>query len=165
MPRLLPQDVVQRCRRRPLPSCQAECVLNVTRILMNGEFRVKQAIKVMFARVPNNTVAWNLNIEQAINKCYDLQVKNVFYLQYVAQNLISTQCIPSSIRFIECTFSIVYRVNSRSETGQVEDSMSSFRNNLQDCPYQYWNFDDELCAPFVTFLNNCDYLFHSFWDI
>uniref|UniRef100_A0A9I3GJL4 OBP47-like domain-containing protein n=1 Tax=Anopheles farauti TaxID=69004 RepID=A0A9I3GJL4_9DIPT len=155
MPRLLPQDVVRRCRQRPLPpvpdgvklpvpaNCQAECVLNVTRILMDHHFRVRQAVKVMVARVPNNTIAWKHLIETTVEKCYKMQVRNAFYLQDVAQNLISSQCIPSSIRFIECTFSIMYR----------------------DCPDAYWKHNDDRCRVFVTSLNNCQYLFHRLWDI
>uniref|UniRef100_A0A3F2Z0Y4 OBP47-like domain-containing protein n=1 Tax=Anopheles minimus TaxID=112268 RepID=A0A3F2Z0Y4_9DIPT len=155
IPRLLPEDVINRCLNRSLPSglpgepdplpanCHAECVLNETGILVNHQFLVDQAIKVLFEQVPNGTVIWKQVFEVATRKCYALQVANTFYLQDVAKNLISSQCIPSSMRFLECTFAIIYR----------------------DCPDLYWNFSNDRCSSVVSTLNNCRYLFLHVWRI
>ncbi|XP_050094167.1 uncharacterized protein LOC126576906 [Anopheles aquasalis] len=120
MPLLLPQPVVQLCMKRPIPpllpeevdplpyNCLAECSLNVTRILMMKQFRVEQARKVLLARVGNDP-AWTEVIERAVARCYKQQILNSFYLQDVAQNRISSQCVPSSAAFMGCVFAIMYR--------------------------------------------------------
>uniref|UniRef100_A0A9I3FHC5 Uncharacterized protein n=1 Tax=Anopheles epiroticus TaxID=199890 RepID=A0A9I3FHC5_9DIPT len=131
MPRLIPDE------------CIGECVLNETRILVNHRFHVEQAIKVLSARVPNGTLTWMHAVEVAARKCYILQVVDTFYLQQVAENSISPECIPSSYRFLVCTFSIAYR----------------------DCPDAYWDIGNELCREFVVALNNCLYLFKHMWEI
>uniref|UniRef100_A0A9I3CJS2 OBP47-like domain-containing protein n=1 Tax=Anopheles culicifacies TaxID=139723 RepID=A0A9I3CJS2_9DIPT len=151
MPRLLPEDVIKRCLNRPLPAtlpgepdplppnCYAECVLNEMGILVNQQFLVEQAVKALFEHVPNGTVLWKQVFEVATRKCYSFQVANTFYLQDVAKNLISSQCIPSSLRFLECTFAIIYR----------------------KCPDEYWTKKDE-CRRLVNVLNDCSYfLVHS----
>ncbi|XP_565443.2 general odorant-binding protein 67-like isoform X3 [Anopheles gambiae] len=155
MPRLLPEQVIETCRARPLPTaipgvpdplpenCIAECALNETGILFNGQFRVEQAVKALSTQVPNDTLTWQHVIEVASKKCYIITVGDSFYLRDVAKNLISPQCIPSSFRFLQCTFSIVYR----------------------DCPDIYWNYQNDRCGQFVVALNNCHYLFRHIWDI
>ncbi|XP_053676815.1 uncharacterized protein LOC128726983 [Anopheles nili] len=156
MPQILPPEVVQLCRKRPMPpaaspaepkpfrvNCHGECVLNVTRVLMDRTFRPEQAQKVLLARALNDTIAWTPVIKVAVKKCYMMQVANVFYLTDVAQNRISSQCIPSSRRFLECAFAMIYR----------------------DCPEQHWNYNDDRCRDLVTTFNNCDFLFKLVWDI
>ncbi|XP_049542849.1 general odorant-binding protein 67-like [Anopheles darlingi] len=147
MPLLLPPPVVELCMRRPMPpvlpgevdplpyNCLAECSLNVTRILMNKQFRVEQARKVLLARVDNDR-NWTAIIERAVQNCYKQQILNWFYLQEVAQNKISSQCVPSSSAFMGCVFAIMYR----------------------DCPTENW-IGLEYCSPMVSTLNNCKYLF------
>uniref|UniRef100_A0AAG5DCI3 OBP47-like domain-containing protein n=1 Tax=Anopheles atroparvus TaxID=41427 RepID=A0AAG5DCI3_ANOAO len=150
IPRFLPDEVIELCRRRPLPSvppgipepipenCIAECTLNVTRVLMNHRFRVEQARKVLLARTANDT-AWKRTISNAIDKCYRIEVANSFYLQDLAQNIISTQCLPSSVRFLECTFAMTYR----------------------ECPDEYWNDPNKSCFLLVKALNNCRFFFRG----
>ncbi|ETN65516.1 Gram negative binding protein subgroup A [Anopheles darlingi] len=53
--------------------CLAECSLNVTRILMNKQFRVEQARKVLLARVDNDR-NWTAIIERAVQNCYKQQI-------------------------------------------------------------------------------------------
>ncbi|XP_050076073.1 uncharacterized protein LOC126563472 [Anopheles maculipalpis] len=155
MPRLLSDDVIQSCHNRPLPpvpqgvpepipaNCLAECVLNETGILVNQQFLRDQAVKVLLDRVPNESVVWTQAFERAARKCYNLIVAGTFYLQYVAKNLISSQCIPLSIRYLECIFSIIYR----------------------DCPDAHWNYNNDHCSSVVPALNNCHYLFLHVWKI
>ncbi|XP_035793253.1 uncharacterized protein LOC118467177 [Anopheles albimanus] len=147
MPLLLPQPVVQLCMRRPLPpllpgevdplpyDCLAECALNITRILIGKVFRVEQARKVLLARVSDDS-PWTKIIDRAVDKCYKQQLQNAFYLQDVAQNRISSQCVPFSTGFMGCAFAIMYR----------------------DCPASNWT-GLEKCSSMVSILNNCRYLF------
>uniref|UniRef100_A0A182YJJ5 Uncharacterized protein n=2 Tax=Anopheles stephensi TaxID=30069 RepID=A0A182YJJ5_ANOST len=155
MPRLLSDEVFQRCDNRTLPpvppdvpapipaNCQAECVLNETGILVHRQFMLEQAVKVLVGQVPADNVMWMRAFEVAARKCYNLVMTRTFYLQDVAKNLISSQCIPTSIRYLECTFSIIYR----------------------DCPDAYWNYNNEQCKGIVVALNNCYYLFQHVWKI
>ncbi|XP_040153387.1 uncharacterized protein LOC120894698 isoform X2 [Anopheles arabiensis] len=86
MPRLLPEQVIETCRARALPTaipgvpdplpenCIAECALNETGILFNGQFRVEQAVKALSTQVPNDTLTWQHVIEVASKKCYMITV-------------------------------------------------------------------------------------------
>ncbi|XP_053666046.1 uncharacterized protein LOC128715189 [Anopheles marshallii] len=155
MPRLIPADVLQRCQNHSLPpslpgepdplpaNCHAECVLNEAGILVHNQFLVELAVKVLLGQVPNDTLLWKQAFEVAARKCYNMQVANTFYLQDMAKNLISSQCIPSSRRFLECTFAIAYR----------------------DCPDVFWNYSNDQCGSVVSTLNNCRYLFLHVWEI
>ncbi|XP_058123085.1 uncharacterized protein LOC131294102 [Anopheles ziemanni] len=148
VPQFLPDSVIELCRKRPLPpvrpdvpmpipeNCIAECALNVTRVLIDYQFRVEQARKVLLARTANDP-DWAKTIGVAIDKCYRMTVLNAFHLQDVALNRISSQCLPSSIHFLECTFGMAYR----------------------DCPDKYRTAWDDKCHALVRAFNSCNFFF------
>ncbi|XP_052566674.1 general odorant-binding protein 67-like [Culex pipiens pallens] len=147
-PLLMPPVVMKSCLAVKLPPvvrghvapekphCQAECALNMTKILTNKKFSAVRAKQVLTSRIPPKS-EWSKLVEKAVNTCYKAFYVNPFdFHEDIKNNKTSSQCLPSASLFLNCVIGITYR----------------------DCPNASW-IGGERCSEFIRTLMDCPYIF------
>ncbi|XP_055604109.1 uncharacterized protein LOC129752345 [Uranotaenia lowii] len=118
------------------PKCQAECALNITRILVNNTFSKERAIQVLTARAPPGS-QWRLLITTAVTRCASFVYEPMCdYRDQIAERKVSQICLPCASRFLDCVLMI----------------------SVRDCPEANWN-SLEHCSTLPATLCECPYIF------
>uniref|UniRef100_A0A182N7K2 Uncharacterized protein n=1 Tax=Anopheles dirus TaxID=7168 RepID=A0A182N7K2_9DIPT len=162
IPYLLPQHAVKECLQIPLSpiameadyystlQCRAECVLNETGILEDGNFQQETAIELL-TNATTEDQALAERIRYAVTKC-----EKIVFVRLA-------HGIRSPLAYFYSTFlRLLQYCGCAMPYDERNHLQTLIRHDLsQRCPLQYWSGTDE-CGRLVHMLNGCPYfLVHS----